>query len=968
LHCSLSLIFGEQSFFTAVYTKKRKYVKKNFNLCSVKKSKVQIFINIPILKQHILIFFLFTSTLFSFSFAQTMNIRGQVNDTLNHVPVVKAVAMLIRLRDSVLVDFRRTDENGKFEFLNIPMDTVQLIVSHPKFTEKSFYIFASPENHDFDISNIVLPAFGHDLKEVTVFAYKDPVYYNGDTLVYIADSFKVRPNAVVEDLLKKLPGIDVSKDGSITSQGKAIKKVYVDGDEFFGSDPTIATKNLSAQGVESVQVYEEKNKDATESGDETIQVMNLKLKDEFKKGYFGRVSGATDFYKFYEGELLANYFNKDLKVSVFSLATNTPRSGFSFQDKNKFGLSDDDDKGFNEDEVFDWRQTDNNIGIPQSLTSGFYFTDKFGKNKRTKLGANYTFTDNRLKTNSDQTSQYFLTDTSYNTHLLSNHKSQEQSHELNLHFTQKLDSLSTLEIIPKFKYSIISQDNEDNTDYISASNSRVRNSYVGSYNKGTSTNFSTEAIYTKKFMKRDRLFMASYKFMNVQNGSDGNLKSNNTFYLGDTSMNLSLIDQAKNNFSNDMNHDVNIEYTEPFTQKFKMELKYHLNFNNGSQRKLTYNPQNGEYNLLDSTYSNQFTNNRMLNRFGVYFIFETKKHRVRFGAAGRNVLMENHNTFTLQDIHQNISNILPSFSYRYKFNEAHRIYFRYFTTSTQPTIAQLQPFTNNINPNRIVVGNADLKPSYTHNFNATYNIYKPLTGQYVFFGATYSVTNNGFSTATNFDNFGRTIAQTINSNNNQNGFLYLGAGIPFLNRKIKLKPSLNGNYLRSTNQINGLNNITTNMGATGALNLEFDFDSIYFNLGANFNYSSPKSSLNPSTSQPYTTQVYSAQFEWYLPLGFAIKTDATYNINGKRANGYNIKYLIWNASISKAFLKKQNLILSAEANDMLNQNINNSRSISSNMITDNKTKIISRYLLLRLTYKFSSTPEKADNRTNRNHF
>lgn len=904
----------------------------------------------------------------NFSFSQNkngLNITGKVEDTLNHKPVVNAIAILIRLRDSVMVGFKRTDENGRFEFKNLPIDTVQMIVSHPKFLDKTFYFFSSEGNSTFNIPSIVLPDLGHQMDEVTVFAYRNPVYYSGDTLVYIADSFKVRPNAVVEDLLKELPGIEVNKDGSITSQGKAIAKVYVDGDEFFGDDPTIATKNLAAKGIKKVEVYEERNEDAGESGDETIQVMNLELKDAYKKGYFGRVSGATDFMKYYEGEVLVNYFNNDLKVSVFGLATNTPRSGFSFSDKRKFGLNDDDGRGFNEDQVFDWRQSDNNVGIPQTFSSGFYFTDKLGKKKRTKLGVNYTFNQNSLNTKADETSQYFLTDTTYNTHLLSDHKSKDQSHVLNLHFTQQLDSLSTLEIIPRFTYETISQDNIDNTDFISAGDKLERNSYVGSFNKGISTNFSTEAIYEKKFKKRNRFFRARYKFMNIQNSSDGTLQSNNTFFVADTSFGLPMIDQAKNNFSNDMNHDVSLRYVEPFNLKFKMELKYHLNYNNGRQSKLTHNSLNGNYSLLDSLYSNKFENNRILNRFGVYFIFESKKHRVRLGAAGRNVLMNNLNLFNKKEIHQNISNILPSFSYRYKFNQAHRIYFRYFATSAQPKISQLQPFTNNINPNRILVGNADLKPSYTHNFNFQYNIYKPLSGHYIFLGATFAATNNGFSTEMDYDNFGRTTTKTINTNGNQNGFVYVGAGIPFLSRKIKLKPGFTGNYFKTKSIINGLSNTTTNLGATGRVSLEFDFDSLYFDMGANFTYSSPKSTLNNSTNQPYTTQIYTASFEWYLPLGFSIKTDAAYTINGKRANGYNIDYFIWNASVSKSFLKQQNLILAIEANDMLNQNITATRSISSNIITDNKTKIISRYFLLRLTYKFSST--KIDNSRKRGH-
>ncbi len=193
------------------------------------------------------------------SFGQQMQISGTVYDTTNNVPLSQAMAMVVRIKDSVLIDFQRTDKSGTFSFSSLPVDTLQLIVSHPKFGEREFYFFGRPDNATFELKKIILPERSQHIEEVTIYAYKDPIYYKGDTLVYVADSFATKPNAVVEDLLKKLPGIKVNTDGSITSQGKEISQVLVDGDEFFGADPTMATKNLAAKGVESVQVYEKKN-------------------------------------------------------------------------------------------------------------------------------------------------------------------------------------------------------------------------------------------------------------------------------------------------------------------------------------------------------------------------------------------------------------------------------------------------------------------------------------------------------------------------------------------------------------------------------------------------------------------------------------------------------------------------------------------------------------------------------------
>ena len=359
-----------------------------------------------------LFFFILFITISLSSYSQGMTISGNVQDTISKAALQYSVAIAIRIKDSILIGYARTDAKGKFEMKNLPIDTVEVIISNPMFGDQTFYVFGSTSNYEFDFGKIILPPKSQQLKEVVIYAFKDPVYYKGDTLVYAADSFKVKPNATVEDLLRKLPGIKVDAKGKITSQGKEISEVLVDGDEFFGSDPTAATKNLAAKGVESVQVYEKKNENASDDKEETVQVMNLKLKDDAKKGYFGKVSGATDATQFYEGELLANRFKGSQKISVFSLLSNTPRSSLGWQDMYKYGLDNEMNYQTDEEGSTYWYGNNNqNQGIPQTFKSGFYYNDKIGK--KTKINFNYTFSNNKLKANSATKSQYFLTDTNY---------------------------------------------------------------------------------------------------------------------------------------------------------------------------------------------------------------------------------------------------------------------------------------------------------------------------------------------------------------------------------------------------------------------------------------------------------------------------------------------------------------------------------------------------------------------------
>ena len=264
------------------------------------------------------------------SFGQEMKVTGTVMDSTGTQPLHQAMIMAVRVKDSVLLGFTRTASNGTFSLGGFPIDTFSMVISHPRFDDKTIYIFGSKEDYNINIQTLKMPAKSRELQEVMIYANKNPIYYKGDTLVYVADSFKVEEGAVVEDLLKKLPGLKIDKDGKITSQGQEIKKVLVDGDEFFGTDPTVATKNLGADGIETVQIYEKTDNETIGGSDEKIRVLDLKLKEDAKKGYFGRVSAASDlavtsldnYYgsrHFYEGELLFNEFNSKQKISVPTL-------------------------------------------------------------------------------------------------------------------------------------------------------------------------------------------------------------------------------------------------------------------------------------------------------------------------------------------------------------------------------------------------------------------------------------------------------------------------------------------------------------------------------------------------------------------------------------------------------------------------------------------------------------------------
>ena len=905
------------------------------------------------------IVFLLVCFLFSFfGFSQKMNISGVVFDTTGKKTLANVSVLTVRIKDSLLLGATRTKFDGVFEFANFPIDTFSLIIEHPEYEAKTYYIIGHKGNLEINIPRIQLNSVTKNLAEVVVFANKNPIFYRGDTLVYVADSFKVGENAVVEDLLKKLPGIKVNEDGTLTSQGKDISQVLVDGDEFFGSDPTIATRNLGAKSISSVQVYEKKNENSKVGEDEKIQVLDLKLKDGAKKGYFGKISGASDFATFnnnafYESEMLFNKFNNKQKISIFLLSSNTPKSNFGFRDMNKFGL--ENERNASGMSMFNQGNQANTSGIPQTLKAGIYYSDKIGKTG--KIGFNYSYSESNLVANSNSSSQYFLADTSYFLKDSIQNTTQNQAHRLNLSYSVNLDSLTFIEFKPNLSIDFANTDENNTTRFLGETNLKSLETEIKNTNDSRGLVSNSQALIRRKFMKKNRELELKYILGFSDNKTAGNLLSTTNNILSST---IDSIDQKKNNDNSSFSNYGILSYTEPLSNYWKLQFEYLFENGQNKQDKNTFNIGDGSYSESVTNLSNVFDNLRIQHRLTAIGSFEKNFHTVIGGIGLRNIAIENINYISDKVINQNFNNFLPRLSYQFKPSMSKRMGIYYTTSSSQPSINDLQPVVDNSNPNRTQEGNPDLQPNYVHNLNANFNTWQALSGRYIWSGMNGSITNNAFANSTIYDDFGRTVSKTVNVDGNLFGNVFFGAGIPFLSRKLEIEPNANASYNRYTNFINDEKNITQNTAISGGLDFSVKLDSLEITIGNSYSYTNPVSSLSSVSNKPYSSQRYEFDLEWQLKRHFTIKIDANYSINSQRADGFNKNIFIVNAELSKAFFKTENLIITLAGNDLLNQNLNLSRQVNGNIVTDNYTSIISRYFLMKLTYKFNNNKTKED--------
>jgi hypothetical protein len=622
---------------------------------------------------------------------------------------------------------------------------------------------------------------------------------------------------------------------------------------------------------------------------------------------------------------------------------------------NKFGLS--NERGANRN-FWEPNNTDNTSGIPQTLKAGIYYSDKFGKKKNTELLFNYSYYNDRLDVHSSSRSRYFLPDTTFFTSDSTRDYSENETHKFNLQIQSQLDSLTLLEFKPSISFDAALSNSTKSNIFSGETGiqSLVTDIANNSASKGVSSN-NTLRLY-RKFKKKRRDLEVRYDLITSENNTDGYLNSTSRYNtLGYTDS----VDQSKINNNSSIEHFGTFSYFEPISKKWKINLNYLYETGTSDQQKETFDKINGVYSGFRAEFSNNFENTRLQNRAGTELIYESSKHFLSGGLFFRNIQIDNHNLITDSIINQNINNYLPKFKYEFKPSMSKRFTVNYNTSSQQPQITDLQPVLDNTNPNRIQTGNPDLKPNYVHTLMVNFNTWNALSGKYIWSGGSFNLTQNAFGNEISFNSFGQTVSRTVNVDGNMSASVWAGGGYPILDRKIEFQPSLNTSFNRFKSFVGGLENVTDNFAITPEFDIDFEWDSLEISLKSSYSYNNPVSSLSSVSNTPFSVKNLSMSVNWKFPNGVSVKVDGNYTKNDQPGRGfYDTEFFIFNAEISKKFLKTQNLVVSIIGNDILNQNINARRIVNGNGVSDFRTTIISRYFLLKATYRFNNRKTKED--------
>lgn len=914
----------------------------------------------------------FSATLLAQS---SYSVKGFVADTAAKAKLLNTSISVLNAKDSTLRKFTRADANGAFSITGLSKGKFILLVTYPNYADyvETFSLDSIHTTHDFGRLNMLLKS--KLLADVIVKGTRAAIKIKGDTTEFDPRAYTIEKNATIEDLLKQLPGIQVDKDGKITAQGQTVSKVLVDGEEFFGDDPTLVTKNLRADMVDKLQLYDKKSDQATFTGiddGQKTKTINVKLKEDKKNGYFGKAEagGGTDGY--YQSSLLFNRFKAKSKFSAYGIMGNNGKVGLGWDDSQKYGagngnveFGDDGSVSFyfngNADDALDsFGGQYNGRGIPLARTGGVHYDSKWNNDKQS-LNTNYKIGSLAVDGTENTLSQNNTPGESINSNSDRRYHNFLFRQKLDGTYIIKMDTSSTLKIMfdatakngqTLGNYNSITQRNDS-----VKLNSNLRN--IINNTDGKIMNMS--ALFTKKFAKKGRTFSFNISEALNQSSANGFLRSEADFYnTAGVKDSVQRTDQLKTSRLQSSALTTNAVYTEPLTKQLSIAFNYALGVNNGTSEQRSFNQSlAGVYNVQVDSLSNSYRLNEFSNQIGAIFNYKTKKTTLNVGSKVSDVNFNQMNELTSAPFKRNFVNWAPQASFQYRFSQQQSLYLNYNGRTTQPSINQIQPVANNTDNLNIIVGNQALTPSFTNSFGFFYYSYKVISGQSINFNGNYSFTNNPIISNVFTDTTkGKTISQYVNLGNktpfNFNFNSYYGRKIEKIGVNVGLSLRANGNtsYSISNGALNRLiyDNYSAQLNISKYKEKKYEF---YTSFGPNYTVSN--SSLLKNINNNGRGFRGDGGFNFYLPAKFQVGSDVNYEFTAKTQTfTTDLKKTLLNANITKTFFKNDDLKLTLWANDLLNQNVGFSRSVSGNFIQQNSYTTIKRYFMFTVTWNFNS--------------
>ncbi|MGV3558023.1 outer membrane beta-barrel protein [Larkinella arboricola] len=954
-------------------------------------------------------------------FAQTSQLTGKFVDSNQNV-LVGVPVILTSQQDTTQKQYMVTDTSGAFTFLNLSPQAYRVKATYLGFQDYDKVITLTQDVQDLGAITLVEDA--KTLKEVVIKGQIPPAQQKGDTLQLNAEAFKVTRDATTEDLIKKMPGITV-ENGTVKAQGEDVQQVLVDGKIFFGDDPSIALRNLPAEVVDKIEIFDRMSDQAQFTGfndGNTSKTINIVTRGDRQNGVFGRVFGGYGTNDTYSAGGNVNLFNGARRLSIVGLSNNINQQNFSAQDLTGVasggggggfggggrggggrggggggrGGGGNFGGGGGADNFLVGQQS----GINKTNSIGLNFSDDWGKHLTFR--GSYFF--NNSNNNNAQTvfRRYTLAENaSQNYFENSISRSENFNHRLDFRLEYTINSNNSLLITPRLRWqNNNSSSRVQGVTYLAADSTSDNPSLGNNFNpilppdslllNRTNTdymnrvrafNFSNNILFRHRFAKRGRSLSLNFGTQIGTQNSERDQLSLNEYFTG-TTPDLRL-DQLTTNNTPSYQYSLNAAFTEPLSKLSQLQINYTTTYRYSDSNKRTnrYNPLTQRYDQLDSLLSNTFQNDYLTNQAGVGYNYRSPKMGLNVNMNFQRADLISDQLFPLDnDVRAHFNNLLPSAMLDIKLSTDSRIRMFYRTNTQAPGVTQLQNVLDNSNPLFLTLGNPDLKQSYSHNVSARYQLTKPVKGRSLFVFVNVSSTNNYIGNSTLISNGtatlpdGTTLGQGVQLTRpvNLSGLWSLRSFVTYSTplKFIKSNISINAgnNYSSSPSLINGLinnaNTTTWSQGVNLSSNISQNLD---FSFSYSGNFNDVKYSLQPENNNRYYFQALSGRLNWIFGPGLVLQSD----ISNQKYTGFNgsinQQYTLWNAALGKKFLKDRRGELKVSVFDILKQNNSLNVTQTDTYVENSRAQVLQRYFMLTFTYnlrqfKASASPSRGNDR------
>jgi len=914
------------------------------------------------------------------AFTQTMTIRGKICDSSTNKGLAYATVSLVSARDTTLISFAVADSAGYFLLKKVAAGDYLVSASYAGYFPAWRPLQRLSGAGIFETGDIRLAQIA-SLRDAQVTARRPPVEINNDTIEFNSENFRTPPNAVVEDMLKKMPGVTVESDGTIKVNGQTVRRILVNGKEFFTGDVKMATKNLNADAVDKVQVFDRKSDQAAFTGVEdgsSEKTINLKLKKDRNFATFGKIAagggegGDRSGSGRFDAQANINKFKGDEQLSFLGMANNTNRQGFSLMDVLNFTgeLSRGMRNGGGGIKVQTGDAGSNNglpvtglgqnqQGVARTVAGGLNYNNTWDNGKGS-LNSNYSVSNIRLLTNKTSLSQNLAPGNNYTTLDTTGTIYEVTQHRLAAILDQQLDSSTSFRLTPSLTWQHSGKNAADRYASLGQGSQLLNDGFSDNGTDPSAFDLATEGLLRRRLAKKGRTISGDFNIAYNHSRQDGSQISDNRYYnsgTGGASAGAdSVINQLSGRDATTRSLGGNITYTEPLGRRSLLALSSFLNINTGVSNKQTfdYDPGSGKHDRRDSLLSNDFASEYRYSGGGVSFRSNQKKMNITVGASIQSASLNATNHSGGSDIRQSFADILPNAIFQYNFSQTKNLRLDYTTYTTQPSVTQLQPVPDISNPLNITTGNPALKRTYTHSLSLNYFSASPTRGKHLLFFVNAIDALDAIVQSDSVSAVGTRTSRPVNTNGTGNLLSNLEYGFPIRVLHARLELGSFFIYSRNIAFVNGAANRISSTTLRPNLSFSYDIkDKFDLELTASLSFYSGSYSLQPALNTQYLRHNYEATTTNYLPLGFSLHNKFTYILNTGRSDGYNTSIPLWNVSLARSFLHNDRAEIKLGVMDLLDKNNGITRSVNQGNILDERYNVLHRYFLLSLTYSLN---------------